>query len=109
MPRATEDGTLHRLGDSAVCIQDTVLESLAHLPAGSGLLPMQTAADAMNDLRKDDTGISTCPHDGTGRGFLSDNANRLFGAELRNHAVHGLQGIQHIVPCITIGTGKTFS
>ena len=45
-----KDGALHRLGDSTIRIQDTVLESLAHLSAGSGLLAMQAAADAMNDL-----------------------------------------------------------
>ena len=45
-----KDGALHRLGDSTIRIQDAVLESLAHLSAGGGLLAMQTAADAMNDL-----------------------------------------------------------
>ena len=67
---------------------------------------MQAAADAMNDLRKDDTGISACPHDSTSRSFLSDDANRLFRANFRNHAVHGFQGIQHVIPCIAIRHGE---
>ncbi len=97
-----KDGAFHRFRNSAVRIEDAILESLAHLAAGSGLLSMKAAADAVDDLRQNDAGISASAHDSTGRGLLCDDAHRLLRAHISDHAVHRFQCIQHIISCIAI-------
>ena len=97
-----KDGPFHRCGNSTVSIEDTILECLTHLTTGGCLLAMQAFCQTMNNLGKDNTGVASGPHDGTGSGFFSNNANWFIFIHGSNHAVHGTKSVQHVVSGITV-------
>ena len=97
-----KDCTLNRFCDRSVCIKYSILECLAHLPAGRSCLAMQSPADSMNNLGQDNAGISSCAHNSAGRRFFRHNADWFTWIHVSNHAVHGLKCIKHVISRISI-------